>query len=120
MRVREVLGRIRRAMARTEEPAGSDRAEAAAILDAHAQLYRAQGHARLLARLDQPGCLEVSGPSGVRYQLEVEVVWEHRRRGSLRVLLSIDGGPISPCFPLCQSFIIEPPGELAALGEADR
>src|SRR5262249_25948016 len=53
----------------------------------------------------------VNGPSGTEYQMEIQAFWDSKRRGEIRVLVSIDdGGLVSSLFPLCDSFIISPDG----------
>jgi hypothetical protein len=61
-------------------------------------------------RYQEPVCVEVIGPSGVVYQVEVEAFWDDRKRRDLRVLASIDDGGWRAFSPLCDDFIITTDG----------
>jgi hypothetical protein len=58
----------------------------------------------------EPKGLEVAGPSGAIYQLEVQAFWDDKRSRHLRVLASIDDGGWSAFIPLTDDFIIAPDG----------
>jgi hypothetical protein len=61
--------------------------------------------------LRNPECHEVTGGSGIVYQLETEAVWDGRKDGDLRVVASIDDGRGWRAFcPLTEGFIIAPDG----------
>jgi hypothetical protein len=52
-----------------------------------------------------------SGPSGTEYQIEIQAMWDSKRRGDIRVFVSVDdGGLVSSLLPLCDSFIISSDG----------
>jgi hypothetical protein len=53
---------------------------------------------------------DVLAPSGVRYQLEVQGVWDDREGGNLRVIVSVDDGGLRAFAPLSADFIISPGG----------
>ena len=69
-----------------------DNEEARALLQNHLQDYRQRAYGELVALLGQPQVAELRGVSGVKYQVEVEVHWDHRPGGAIRVLGSIDDG----------------------------
>lgn len=48
------------------------------------------------------------GDSGTDYQIEIEVMWDGKGGGDLRVLGSIDDGGVRAFCPLCDSFIVTP------------
>jgi hypothetical protein len=50
------------------------------------------------------------GESGTRYQAEIEVVWDDKRDGNLRVFAAIDDGGWRAFAPLTNSFIVAPDG----------
>ena len=62
---------------------------------------------RLLREQDR---LDVCGPSGVSYQLEVEAVWDDRPGGNLRVFGHIDDRGLRAVAPLTEDFIMAPDG----------
>jgi hypothetical protein len=51
------------------------------------------------------------GASGTRYQLEVDVVWDAKPAGDIRILASIDDGGWRAFCPLSQSGLISPPSD---------
>jgi hypothetical protein len=76
--------------------------EAQAILESHLSHYRALTHEELAAL--------VGGASGAQYCVEVEVSWEDPSRGTIRVLVSIDGGGVRGRVPLCAGCVVAPDG----------
>ena len=57
--------------------------------------------------LDQPDCHSRLGPSGTKYQIEVQAFWDKGKPGPLRVLGSIDDGTLLRSIsPLCEDFIM--------------
>jgi hypothetical protein len=53
---------------------------------------------------------EKMGPDGVGYQIEVEVIWDSRRGGNIRVMGSVHDGKVRSVKPLTEDFIITPAG----------
>ena len=87
-----------------------NRDEALAILDTHLGGYRRRPHAELAAILGNQGCDEVFAESGASYQIEVDIVWDGKPGGNLRVIGSVDDGGWRAFSPLCRSFLITPNG----------
>ncbi len=83
-----------------------DNAEAAALLKGHLEGYRLRPWTDLVTLLGKPQVAELRGASGVTYQAEVEVHWDGRPGGALRVLGSIDDGGLRAFKPLCDDFIL--------------
>jgi hypothetical protein len=50
--------------------------EAASLLRAHLDQHRRRSHADLSSHLGNQGCDEVTGASGARYQIEVDILWD--------------------------------------------
>jgi hypothetical protein len=50
------------------------------------------------------------GPDGNGYQIEVEVFWDGRRGGNIRVMGSVNDGKLGTVKPLTEDFIITPAG----------
>jgi hypothetical protein len=83
-----------------------DKAEARQVLAGKIAELRRWSYTDLL-RFMEPEGLEVAGPSGTIYQLEVQAFWDDKRSRHLRVLASIDDGGWRAFFaPLCDDFII--------------
>ena len=72
--------------------------------------YRRCGYDALLRLLEQQDVFEAVGASGTMYQLEVQAVWDDRKAGNLRVIVSIDDGGWRAFMPLASSFIMRPNG----------
>ena len=87
-----------------------DNVEARAVLQDHLRSYRQRPYGELVALLDKAHVAEVRGPSGVTYQVEVEVHWDHQPGGALRVLGSVDDGGWRALKPLTDDFILAPDG----------
>ena len=55
--------------------------------------------------------LEVMGESESKYQFEIQVIWDNKPGGNLRVIVSIDDSSIWRAIsPLSEDFIIAPDG----------
>ena len=88
-----------------------DKGEAIAILERQLERYRGLAYAELLGLLDEPVSLEVVGPGGTTYQVEIDAVWDGEPGRDLRIMGMIDdGGWWRACAPLTSDFIISPDG----------
>jgi len=87
-----------------------DNAEANTLLTRHLEGYRLRSYADLMTLLGESQVVELQGDSGAIYQLEVEVTWDDRPGGSLRVLGFIDDGGWRAFKPLCADFVLAPDG----------
>ena len=54
--------------------------------------------------------MEVVGPSGSQYQVEITGFWDDRKAGNLRVIVTIDDGGWRAFMPLTTGFIVGPDG----------
>ena len=88
-----------------------DKGEATSVLERQLERYRGLAYAELLGLLGEAVSLEVVGPGGTTYQVEIEAVWDGEPGGDLRVIGSIeDGGWWRAISPLTRDFIISPDG----------
>jgi len=87
-----------------------DTTEARAILAEQLARYRTNSYARLRDLIDSQDVLEIRGPSGAVYQLEIEAVWDERPEGNLRVIGSIDDRGVRALVPITDDFILAPNG----------
>ena len=86
-----------------------DAVEARPILVAALARYRSMSYDELADRIGEIDALEIVGSSGVAYQIEIR--WDGRNGGDVRVLGGIDdGGWRSSFSPLSDSFIVAPDG----------
>lgn len=88
-----------------------DREEAQTLLNARLDEYRQLTYDQLAARVGDEEFPEISGPSGTQYQLEIQIVWDDKPGGTVRVLGSIDDGGWRAFLPLCDSLLMTPDGE---------
>ena len=54
----------------------------------------------------EPIAWEVKSALGVQYQVEVQVFWDDKAGGDIRVICQIDDGGIRAFFPLTKSFLV--------------
>ena len=86
-----------------------NRTEGAALLRAYLEPYRRQSHAELQQLLQAPVADEVDGPSGKRYQVQIQAAWTGAPGGELRVVGGIDDSGWQTFTPLVESFTVAPP-----------
>jgi hypothetical protein len=85
--------------------------EAAGLLESELAGLRAESYASLVQRISQPALtFERAGPSGTKYQLELQVLWDGRPGSNVRVMGSIDDGRWRAFIPLSRDFIKSPDG----------
>jgi hypothetical protein len=86
-----------------------NREEALSLLDAHLDQYRKMSHAELAAKVGQEEFPAVVGPSGTEYQMEIQIRWDHKPGGDVRVMGTIDDGTFRGAFrPVCSDLIVSP------------
>jgi len=91
--------------------------EARAVARAFLANYRAKPYVELAALIGSTQTVEVTTPSGTRYQLELQAFWDDpaKPHDVVRVSVAIDDGRLRAFVPLCESFLIAPDG--AFVGE---
>ncbi len=89
--------------------------EALALLEAELAPLREESYDQLVRRMSA-GSLNVErvGPSGAKYQLEIQVHWDDRQGGNVRVSGSIDDGGWRAFVPLTRDFIKAPDGSFVS------
>jgi len=87
-----------------------DKEEALAILRSRLREYRERSYDELTKLIGSQDTFEVPGPSGTKYQLEVQAFWDGGRPGDLRVLGSVDDGGWRAFSPLSEDFIMKSDG----------
>ena len=85
--------------------------EAIELLEQELATFRGESYDQLVVRISAGSvALERVGPSGVKYQVEIQVFWDHHRGGNVRVLGSIDDGRWRAFVPVNRGFIKGPDG----------
>ncbi len=86
-----------------------DREEALGLLNAKLDDYRKMSYANLVAKIGDEEVLEVTGASGTEYQIEIQLMWDHKPNGDVRVTGAIDDGTFRGAFmPVCEDLIVTP------------
>ena len=88
-----------------------DKQEAKKLLTKKLAEFRRHSYADLVAKIDDIDCFEISGPTGVEYQIEVQFMWDGKPDGDVRVMGAIDDGGLRAFIPLCEDFIVSPDGD---------
>ena len=85
--------------------------EARTIAATRLKELRAVSRDELLRRLaERQETDEAVGPSGTRYQIEVQGLWDDRDQTNLRVMVSVDDGGLGAFAPVTEDFIVAPDG----------
>jgi hypothetical protein len=80
--------------------------EAESILGQELSRYRRRSYSELLSEVGRRETFERASPSGVTYQIEVQVFFDDESRRTLRVMGAIDNGGWRALSPLCDDFIM--------------
>lgn len=84
-----------------------NREEALGLLNAKLEKYRRLSYAELSAKIGDEEFPEVVGPSGTEYQIEIQICWDHKPGGDVRVMGAIDDGTFRGAFkPVCSDLIV--------------
>ena len=86
-----------------------DREEALDLLNANLDQYRQMSYAELSAKIGHEEFPEVVGLSGTEYQIEIQIRWDNKPGGDIRVMGTIDDGTFRGAFkPVCSDLIMRP------------
>ena len=85
-----------------------DRAHARAVVVAELAAYRGKSYTELAGAIGEVSAYEVANPDGQPYQVEVQVTWDARPGGDIRVMGAIDDGGWSAFRPLTEDFLVTP------------
>lgn len=88
-----------------------NREEALSLLNAKLDEYRKLSYDHLAARIGDEEFSEMVGASGSPYQIEIQIVWDDKPGGAVRVLAAIDDGGWRAFMPLCDALLVTPDGE---------
>ena len=88
-----------------------DKQEARLILSEQLAPYRRRPYADLVSMIGKVVHTEVTGPSGAWYQFDIQVFWDNKPNGDVRVSCAIDDGGFRAFIPLTDDFIMSPEGK---------
>jgi len=86
--------------------------EARNLLNAQLQMLRKVSYTELKRRVEERTVQTqtVKGPTGIQYQMELQVFWDGKPNGNIRVRSTIDDGGWRSFWPLKDDFIMAPNG----------
>jgi hypothetical protein len=87
-----------------------NKVEALSLLQGQLWPWRERSWAQLREEVGQSHRFEVTGESGTWYQGEIQVFWDDKPDGAIRVMASIDDGGWRAFVPLTDDFILAPDG----------
>lgn len=85
--------------------------EATTLLREKINELRAAPYSELVELIGTDDIDEVLSASGKTYYLEATAFWDDRRRGHVRVVVSIDDGGFRAYMPLTNDFILDANGQ---------
>lgn len=91
-----------------------DLIEARSLLQREIERYRLTAYKDLVRQINDQrlDTYVILGKSGTEYQIEVHGFWDDKKDGAVRMIMAIDGGPISAYRPVNRDFIKAPNGAL--------
>ncbi len=84
------------------------RDEVLKLLHAKLENHRDLSYAAAVARIGHDEVLEATGSSGTAYQIEIQVIWDGKPHGDVRVRGAIDDGGWRAFLPLSSDLVIAP------------
>jgi len=88
-----------------------DKTESLNILSAELETFRRKSFDQLIELIGAIFAYEVEAYSGRQYQIEIQVLWDHKEGGDIRVIGSVDDGGWRAFFPLTAGFLMNPDGQ---------
>ncbi|MBM4091676.1 MAG: hypothetical protein FJ276_19945 [Planctomycetes bacterium] len=86
-----------------------NREEALELLNKKLDDYRSLSYADATRRIGDEEVTEVAGDSGTAYQIEIQITWDGKPNGDVRVMGSIDDGSFRGAFrPVCGDVVVKP------------
>ena len=88
-----------------------DNIEAQQILDDELRAYGSRPYNELVPLVGQKLHIERWSPAGTTYQVDVDVFWDHKPNGAIRIVGAIDDGSLrGAILPLSRDLIRTPDG----------
>jgi hypothetical protein len=89
-----------------------DNDEAMIVLEGELEKYRKKTYWELVELMGEIYAYEKEAYSGRYYQVEIQLVWDLKQGGDLRVIGSIDDGGWRAFFPLTHGFLMNPDDQI--------
>lgn len=87
-----------------------DREQAIALLARKLQIYRAMSYEQLRALVGRVEPYNFEASDGMHWQIEIQIIWDEKPNGDIRVLGAIDASDLRAFLPLTDDFIVAPDG----------
>jgi hypothetical protein len=100
------------ASSRTVDNVGMNHNEARQLLEAQLEEWRHRSYAELSREVGRWRRFETTGPSGQRYEGDIQVFWRGVPLGLVKVIGSIDDGGWRTFVPLMTDFTMTPDGTI--------
>ena len=85
-----------------------DTQEARRVASDFLATYRDKPYAQLAKLVGTTQTHEISAPSGVRYQVELQVFWDDKPDGVVRVTVAVDDGGVRAFMPISEALVVGP------------
>ena len=89
-----------------------NKTEAKSLLGNGLHALAGRSFGKLVAMIGHADVKNIQGTSGANYQIELNVFWDSKPEGDLRIIGSIDDGGWRAFVPLTESLIIKRDGKL--------
>jgi hypothetical protein len=89
-----------------------NREHARRVLAQELEQYSGVSYAQLVGAIGDLRAYEVASGKDTPYQVEIQVVWDARLGGAIRILGAIDDGGWSAFNPLCDDLLVMPENEI--------
>lgn len=86
-----------------------DNKEALSLLKDFLDQLESIGYEALSSQIGESDALEVAGASDKTYQIEYDILWDHKPDGAIRIIGSVDDGGLRAFAPLTVSRLVSPP-----------
>lgn len=87
-----------------------DKAEALAVVRSELNRWREHSWSALSKRIGSSETTGVTGVSGTLYQVQIQVFWDDKPEGVIRVSGAVDDGGLRAFMPLTDDFLLSPDG----------
>jgi hypothetical protein len=71
---------------------------------------RNESYDSLKRRMGTVTSVELASPDGNRYAAEIQILWDDKPDGDIRIIAAVDGPAVSAYFPVGESEIVRRPG----------
>jgi len=89
-----------------------DKVIAQKLREKELEILKARSYQSLCELIGKPLSRIAVGPDGKDYNVEIQVFWDEKPSGNVRVIVNVDDGGWRAFFPKSDSFIMSPNSEI--------